>query len=97
MAGLNKQVGDALSAIDFNSVQYGAQGNGVLSGLQVVENTNVDMNVIIQSGSGTANSTSFTVSNNLTVAVTTANTTYERIDTVSIASNGTAYLLMKFL
>lgn len=90
MAGLNKQVGDALSAIDFNSVQYGAQGNGVLSGLQVVENTNVDMNVIIQSGSGTANSTSFTVSNNLTVAVTTANTTYERIDTVSIASNGTA-------
>ena len=89
MAGLNKQVGDALSAIDFNSVQYGAQGNGVISGLQVVENTNVDMNVIIQSGSGIANGTGF-ASNNQTVVVTTANTTYERIDTVSIASNGTA-------
>jgi hypothetical protein len=87
---LSKSVGDSLSAIDFNAVQLASQGNAVLSGYTVIENTVVDMNIIVQSGRAKVNGSVTSNANNQTLAISTAHATLDRIDTVSVQSNGVA-------
>ena len=61
---------------------------GVLSGLEVTENSTPDMNVIVGSGSAIVNGTLVTKSTSTTVAITAADDTNPRITIITLNDSG---------
>ena len=72
-----------------NNDLLGARHWGVLSGLQVTENTTPDMNVIVAAGSCIVNATEITKDTSTTVAIDPADATYDRLDIITINDTGT--------
>lgn len=75
-------------SIDFNILQNGIAGNGVISGLAVTAQGTPDMSVAVSAGTVIIDGTVTAVSAG-TVSITTANSTNARFDLIRVNSGGT--------
>ena len=75
--------GDVLEQVDLNNILQAAQGNGVLDGLAVSEDSPAGMDVDVASGNAYISPTKYTESSTVNLAIAAAHATLHRKDLVT--------------